>query len=215
MKQIVKSKQPNSLGKYKKNIGAEYDGADFSPVKKDIKNSLLKEQGYLCAYCMQRICFDEMKVEHFFSQSKYKDKQLDYKNFLGCCLGGMGERAKDQTCDTKKGNEDIAYSPSNNRHRIDNKIHYTHDGYIKSNDSKFNEDINTRLNLNNSRFILNRILILEALECELNSRKGERNREQVEKMIEKYSSVDKNGKYKEYYGVILFFLNKKYTKCTS
>lgn len=48
---IQKGKEPASLTAYKKQAHAYYDGCN----KDDIRENLLREQGYLCAYCMRRI----------------------------------------------------------------------------------------------------------------------------------------------------------------
>lgn len=59
-----------------------------------IREQLIKEQGYICCYCQQRIDLQEgqlpkMKLEHFKPKGKEQfDKlELDYKNFLAACLG--------------------------------------------------------------------------------------------------------------------------------
>lgn len=48
---IRKGDEPRSLTLYRKSAYAYYDGCN----KNDIRDSLLKEQGYLCAYCMRRM----------------------------------------------------------------------------------------------------------------------------------------------------------------
>ena len=65
---INKDKEPKSLTEYKKSKNAYFDGFD---KKDDIRQSLLDEQGYLCAYCMRRInSVDEVTIEHYYPQSK-------------------------------------------------------------------------------------------------------------------------------------------------
>ncbi|WP_273837818.1 retron system putative HNH endonuclease [Providencia rettgeri] len=212
MKQITKSKQPKSLTKYKKIADAKYDGdTSFTLVKQDIKNSLLEEQGYLCAYCMRRISYDEMKVEHFLPQSTCKSEQLNYKNLLGCCIGGevKGESKKNHTCDTKKGNDMILYSPSLPKDKIDSIIFYSSTGLVQSRNEQYDIEINKILNLNYSRYVSNRKLAIEAVEQELSRRDGTRSKEQINKMIRNYTSKNEDGHFKEYYGIILFYLKKK------
>lgn len=51
---IKKGKEPISLTEYRASGGRKFDDLD-SATKKDIRDSLLKEQGYICAYCMKRI----------------------------------------------------------------------------------------------------------------------------------------------------------------
>ena len=55
-----------------------------------IRAELLKEQHYLCAYCMRRIKDDgaTTKIEHYLPLSENKDRALDYQNFFAVCTGG-------------------------------------------------------------------------------------------------------------------------------
>ena len=54
----------NEWMEYKLTSGVELE------ARTELKESLLKEQGYLCAYCMARIDKDHMKVEHFKPRSR-------------------------------------------------------------------------------------------------------------------------------------------------
>ena len=51
---IKKKLEPHSLTEYKQTINASFDNLP-SEIKDDIRKSLLKEQGYICAYCMKKI----------------------------------------------------------------------------------------------------------------------------------------------------------------
>ena len=51
---IQKKSEPDLLLKYRYQMNARFDDMD-SDVKKQLRDSLLKEQGHLCAYCMKRI----------------------------------------------------------------------------------------------------------------------------------------------------------------
>lgn len=55
--------------------------------KQDIRQALLDEQYFLCAYCMRRIENEElhMNIEHWSPLSKDKDNALNYRNFLAVC----------------------------------------------------------------------------------------------------------------------------------
>lgn len=99
---IRKGSEPASLTAYKKQSYVYFDGC----CKEDIRQNLLKEQGYLCAYCMRRIHAGNMKIEHWYPEDKLSEiEKLDYKNMLGCCEGHIeGQKGKDDTCDTHKGN---------------------------------------------------------------------------------------------------------------
>ena len=99
---IEKGSEPHEWTKYKLTQGAEFRAIP------ELKDSLLKEQGYLCAYCMARIDKDHMKVEHFKPQSLYPQDILAYGNLLACCLGKTQDESH---CDTSKGNAEISLSP--------------------------------------------------------------------------------------------------------
>jgi uncharacterized protein (TIGR02646 family) len=104
MKKIIKQSEPRSLVEHRSQANANYDNY---PEKDDLRKSLLKEQGYICCYCMSRIKLDEMKIEHWQPQTKYISRQLDYKNLLGACMGNQGARPQNQHCDTRKGDSEI------------------------------------------------------------------------------------------------------------
>jgi uncharacterized protein (TIGR02646 family) len=148
MHEINKSKEPNSLKHYRAQPGAEYDGPDFTPVKADIRSSLLAEQGYVCAYCMERIGEDNTKIEHWACQHANPAQQLSYKNLLACCKGNEGSKPRDQTCDTKKGGRQLTYSPANKSHQINQKISYLRNGEIKSDETKFNDELRVGAEIN-------------------------------------------------------------------
>ena len=86
---IEKQKQPGSLIAFKKNGGTDYLSLD-KDTKKDIVDSLLEEQGYLCAYCMRRIprhekngengyLDDHVRIEHH-DQPHCRHLILNWKN---------------------------------------------------------------------------------------------------------------------------------------
>jgi hypothetical protein len=56
-----------------------------------LKAVLVKEQGYLCAYCGSRIGIDSnTPIEHIAPKSlpENKDKVVSYHNFVAVCKGG-------------------------------------------------------------------------------------------------------------------------------
>lgn len=163
MRNIQKQSEPQSLTQHRCQSNADYDNyAD----KDDLRRSLVAEQKGICCYCMQRIrpTSQEMKIEHCLCQDNYPDKQLDYKNLLGSCLGNQGKPPRNQHCDTKKGNSNISFNPSNPLDDIESKIRYLGDGTIKSEDPQINREINDILNLNQSLLKNNRKAVLDAVQ---------------------------------------------------
>lgn len=110
MRYIQKGKAPESLIQYAKNKNAYFDGY---PDKDDVREQLLKEQGYLCGYCMKRLTSaKEVKIEHILPQSRLKDdprEVLDYKIMLGVCYGNERKNGNEKkrhlqelTCDAHR-----------------------------------------------------------------------------------------------------------------
>lgn len=211
MKKINKNTEPNSLRQYRCKDESKYDGPQFSSIKEVIRQQLLDEQGYLCAYCMSRIYADNMKVEHFRSQSSFPDMQLDYSNMLGCCIGGEGNKSENQTCDTKKGNRELKFSPAFTLN-IEDKIEYNKRGTISSTDTDFNDQINTVLNLNNPRLKQNRAEVLSGFQSQLVKTPGVISKAKLQYYIKFYSQKNDKNQYHEYCGIILNYLNKKLSR---
>ncbi len=122
MRTIRKGREPRELREYRSLPGAHYDGPNFTPVKEKIRKQLLEEQGHLCAYCMQRIYKETMKVEHWHCQDRYPNEDLQYGNLLGVCQGNEGQRKQHETCNTRKKDEDLRYNPANPSHDVETMV---------------------------------------------------------------------------------------------
>ena len=126
----------------------------FDSLAKDlIRESLIKEQHGLCAYCMRRIIIEgrdkvpTVTIEHYQPKSEYFDLVLDYKNMLAVCSGGRDRNGKKNLCcDASKGDKEIKISPYN-RNDME-KIRYKTDGtiYTYPEDTDLEHDINEILN---------------------------------------------------------------------
>ena len=147
MRTIVKGAEPASLTQHRWTPHSDYENyAD----KNALRAALVTEQRGLCCYCMSRIRneYDKMKIEHWHCQANYPDEQLVYRNLLGACLGGEGQRHSLQHCDTIKRDRDLLWNPADPDHHVQDRINYGRDGTIKSDDSEFNRQLNEVLNLN-------------------------------------------------------------------
>ncbi|MCB6991566.1 hypothetical protein LI187_13880 [bacterium 210820-DFI.6.38] len=107
---------------------------DQLTCKQEIRQCLLEEQHYLCAYCMSAIENKElhMSIEHFVPLSKCKEKVLDYRNYLGVCKGGADlprNRSKCICCDASKGNQELQCINPFNEAQM-HQIKYLSDGVI-------------------------------------------------------------------------------------
>lgn len=121
---ITKGREPAELVKYKKNGCSDtdfgFDGVNMP--KAVVRTQLLKEQGYLCAYCMRRLIDDhtKVKIEHY--EPRNSVNELDYNNLLAVCNGDVELQQKTltkvrrvscvpMTCDSAKDNTKISISP--------------------------------------------------------------------------------------------------------
>ncbi|WP_437481821.1 hypothetical protein WME75_39515 [Sorangium sp. So ce1014] len=173
MRAIAKGHEPPELKAYRAVPGATYDGKDFTPVKDGIRTALLRDQLALCCYCMRRISSEarphptnpdaprvvQMKVEHWRSQTAFASLQLAWTNLLGACLGNEGRRPADQTCDTRKGEEEILLNPLDPAHV--STLSCTSAGRLQSTDPRFQKDIDDHLGLNHPVLVGDRKVMLD------------------------------------------------------
>ncbi len=120
MKYIEKGESPRSLEEYKKTDGASYEdlNKNHTRIKRELKNSLIAEQGGICCYCGTQIDRTNSSIEHFKPKDKdlFPGLQLEYSNLLASCEGGRSNRQKNKKfplcCDAKKDNKVISISPT-------------------------------------------------------------------------------------------------------
>jgi uncharacterized protein (TIGR02646 family) len=206
MKPIVKSDEPESLAEHRCKQFADYDNYE---EKDDLRASLVAEQGGICCYCMQRIGPTEarMKIEHWLCQDANEGKQLEYRNLLGACLGGMGKPRKLQHCDTFKGNLSLSRNPAKPNPRVDRDLKYLTDGTIISGSSAFNDELNDVLNLNLPVLKNNRKAVIDGLK-EWAERSGNLRREDIRRELAEWNTIE-DGVFQEYAQVAVYWLNKR------
>jgi uncharacterized protein (TIGR02646 family) len=111
MRSIKKSSEPSDLRKWKRdtqrncseNLSYENLPGD---VKNAVKTSLLKEQGYLCAYTMQRLqAVDDCHIEHVQPQNAARTLDLDYGNMAACFPRDGGDTSHGYGAPIKGGTE--------------------------------------------------------------------------------------------------------------
>ena len=84
------------------------------PNKNHLREALLKEQGYICCYCLGRIQIGSMSVEHWLPKSKFNVFETDYNNLLGCCQGGGSAKNPNENrhhCGVMKADKIIKINP--------------------------------------------------------------------------------------------------------
>lgn len=207
---IEKEKIPPAFLTYSRQPGAHFDDMP-SDVKQKLRESLCKEQGGLCAYCMQRIHADgsSMKIEHFHARSA--DNELDYRNLLAVCHGGDQKTDAPITCDSYKGNRELHVSPLSRADMA--TISYTSNGEIRTSKTGAENELDVILNLNEDHLVANRQTRLMAFKRNLMRRFGQKglNKQEWNRLYEKYAP--KRGElYFPYVGILLWYIQKKRSK---
>ena len=205
---IRKGTEPRSLTEYRNHPGATYEGYR---EKDALRDALLEEQGYICAYCMRRISKEKMKIEHWKAQNAPDGTgakhALEYQNMLGVCLGNQSSPHDMQTCDTYRGNAELFVDPRKEAHT--QQIAYRGDGTIYSEDSRIDFDLNQRLNLNCEGALLKqgRKEAIRTLQVYLEQKhvRGQWSIELLNKVKRRFESRQ-GGKYQPYIGAILFWI---------
>lgn len=165
---ITKGEEPQELGKLRKiaalkqlTPGQSY--AKLKPfLKKQVRRSLVKEQGSLCAYCMCRIpssrtprAITPITIEHFIPRNPEDGRDvgqgLDYQNLLAVCHGNKKPKGQaslaDLTCDAHRRNTELRKVNPCDAKTLES-IYYGLDGTIRAKDADVDYDLNVVLNLN-------------------------------------------------------------------
>lgn len=240
MKHIDKKIQnePQALRSFRNSTpNATYKGyidKDTSTYKvHPLKEALLKEQGYLCAYCMGKISLTlnernkpKVEVEHFKSQELYPNLDLSYMNMLGVCNGSSiayPEKEEIHHCDKTKGNEGKMsgkvelkkLNPCDKN--CENLVTYKADGEIlpaNNNDVDTKHDLEIALNLNNQALKDARKAVLDTARKKLIREKPiqQWNKPFLRKHLELWQMKNERGEYKSYCMVAVWFIEKLLSK---
>ncbi|MDO5525937.1 MAG: hypothetical protein Q4F85_07650 [Prevotella sp.] len=141
-----RNKEPKELTVFRETTpGATYDDLRCKSV---IRQKLIDEQGYICAYCMGKITIDNSTIEHYIPQTRHKDspyseeehkkQSLLYSNMCGVCVNAS------EHCDKKRGNKPIKILNPHVSY-CEDLITYTLDGEIiptGTNEDEVKSDIN-------------------------------------------------------------------------
>lgn len=90
MKYIEKGEEPLSFTTWKAQANDVWTPTWETlqnPEKKAVMDTLLREQGALCAYCCQRIGQQTSHIEHVVSRDACIDLALDFQNMVASCPG--------------------------------------------------------------------------------------------------------------------------------
>ena len=205
---IRKNTEPTSFTQYRVTHNAHFDDLPGG-TKNTLRQSLLQEQGFLCAYCMKHIEKNaDIKIEHY--EARDNANELTYKNLLAVCKGNEGAKPEAQTCDTKKGEDVLHIDPQKNGDM--RTIYYDSQGRIYSGNQQYDDDLNNVLNLNYQYGYLmaNRAAALDALKEKMKKLPPAGNVSRyIDQLWKKEAEVNGYGEYKEYVGILRWYLQKK------
>ncbi|MDM8550331.1 retron system putative HNH endonuclease [Desulfobacterales bacterium HSG2] len=135
MKHIVKEAEPAFFKHWKKNDKMYQRGKPNwnrlpSDRKKELRKTLIGEQGGLCCYCGIQVSMDDSHAEHFRPKNKYPELQLEYDNLLCSCQSEL-QKTEPRHCGNAKGSwfdENLTVSPLDAA--CESRFGYLEDGAI-------------------------------------------------------------------------------------
>lgn len=220
MRYIKKQKTPQEFLDWKAQANEDWQPSwdDLqNPEKNIVRQSLLKEQGYICCYCQRRIDLNNSHIEHFKPKDKncYPELSLEYNNLLASCQKERINILVDQEeqsypedpvhCGHLKKNwydEKLTVSPL--EPDCANYFHYTEEGQIKGKNEAANITIK-KLGLDNSKLTRARRKIIQGY---LGNEELLLSKEDIEKLIAKFDQVNEKEEYDEFCGVLIYVLGK-------
>ncbi len=169
MKRVIKGKEPPALTAWKAENHDSPQNLVYGnlpgKVLDNIKEQMLKEQGYLCGYTMRRLnAVTECHLEHIEPQNA-STRDLDYANMLACFPSDGGDTKPGYGAPIKGGvavNSDNFVSPTHSK--VEQRFKYARNGGIAANSPNDGAATNTikLLRLDNPKLIELRRAAIEA-----------------------------------------------------
>lgn len=214
MIRIVKGREPKEWKVFRKTPNTGFAGI------KELRETLLKEQGFICGYCMREIPVPKKpfpnspstKIEHLIKRvpqtaPNFMQITMGYDNFIICCDGIIDGNPNDPHCDSKKLKKDLDKRLFPTNPNIENIIKYSSSGEIKTNDNILNDEIKNILNLNHYLLLHNRKSVLDMIIRELG--KTHWTKKQLNAKLIEWNTKGENGKHRPYCGIAISFLKKR------
>ena len=210
--------QPKELIAHKKTStpAPTYDNFRDKDV---LREALLKEQGFICGYCMRKIENDSqaMSIEHYREQCNFPKKDLDFDNMLAVCSGYWNNDTKNTTCDTKRGSFDksqqsLTINPFDKNQMA--KIQFSTTGKISIDDPIMQEDLDEKLNLNHDILVKNRkkaiALIMQIVEQKFRTKTL--TKVFIQQQIDYYNTPNGEGQLQTFCQIFIYWLKKQERK---
>jgi len=206
--------QPKSLILHKKKSNHNYGNYK---EKQDLRESLLKEQDFLCCYCMKKIqspTEDKMKIEHFkpFSifngENEKENLTLEYNNLLASCKGNENGAKHLQHCDKSKKDNEIKLNPTNKN--LMDLIKFSANGLILTDNQEYDNELNNILNLNIETLKKSRKMIWESLNIVIENKFGNKTvtKSFLNEQLKKWNRKNSQGMAQEYCQVAIYYISK-------
>jgi len=236
MKGIFKDSEPQIFKTWKaqanENWKPTFDKLQ-NPEKGVVRKSLLKEQGYICAYCCNRIDIDDrtIVIEHFIPQShpiSGSENALKYDNLFACCSGRKIDNKSQNAvfcCDENK--KDQFQSKENPKITLLKPTERNESGFIC--EQAFRYDIIGEILANSGVHYSNANYTIETLNLNNSELKREReetaaflfedfdngdffdfSQSEVDKLKHSYSRKDEQGRFYPFCQIVLYFLDSYY-----
>ena len=231
MHKIQKRAEPGHFSKWKAEYAAVHGR---SPVYEDLANTreygllkkeLVKEQGYICCYCQNRIGksskMDDCNIEHF--KPRHPDRslltaeeceicenaQMDYRNMFASCLGRLQEDI--DPCNHKKDNWydfELCISPASDKINLLFGYHFN-GKMIALNNNPYGNAMKDHLNLNTYILCEQRKAAFTAvLENEFDEDELLEDNTYILDTIADYGKMDRNGQYSPFCSMISYCLQE-------
>jgi len=225
MKYIQKGNEPTSLEKYRKSVTPGTKEAYEGYSDKDaLREILLKEQGYICCYCIQRItnelievkgkCQYKTCIEHWAPRKIYNgengrpDLRLNYRNLIAACDGNQGRPKHLYCCDKSKDNKEITINPTQSS--CESQFYFSNSGEVTSDDIDIKNDLDNILRLNIQIHRNNRVAALtKALQQLQPLMPKSQLAPRIQKVIDQLSRHDEMGQHEPYFAYAVFHLRKR------
>lgn len=186
--------------------------------KNEIRESVSKEQHYLCAYCMRPLPnVQSVIVEHWYPLSQARDTAIDYNNFLGSCNGLYSDGQQMRSCcDDHKSGKCITIDPRKEwmmdciKYERNGTIYFDAPDWLDDKQRRaIDNDINQTLCLNGkeSELTLHRERVLLSCKKQLTKLHIQKRCTvaNVKKLIQ---NIEEQEQYPAYAGVMLFYYKR-------
>ncbi len=247
MRKITKSHAPKELQAF----NTQYPNASYEQLKnesiideknepvldnngkqKKLKNivraALVKEQGGICCYCMQRLKENKTVIEHFKPQSIHTgennttDLRTDYTNLFASCDGGKKTSTANLYCDNNKKKSELSVLKNlsttgfNTQKRT---FTYNRNFKIHSKNTALKKEIETVLNLNCLHLVNKRKGVWNSITRDLRNKAGIKNWEDSKKpavldlakeLRDKHKKRNKDGLFYPFCEMIVYRLERKF-----